>query len=73
VHAAVFSGPPASRAERKKRTARVPSLLRILRGHGIIAKIAGTHRYQVTGKGRAVMAAVLATDQAAASTLAKSA
>ena len=70
VHAAVFSGPPASEAERHKRTARVAYLLRILRGHGIIAKVDGTHRYQVTSKGREVIAAVLATDQAALSKLA---
>lgn len=71
VHAAVFNGPPASEAERRKRTARVAYLLRILRGHRIIEKIAGTHRYHVSDNGRQLIAAVLATDQAALSKLAQ--
>lgn len=71
VHAAVFATPHASEADRKRRTSRVAHLLRILRGHGIIAKIEGTHRYQVTDKGREVIAAVIATDQAALSKLAQ--
>jgi hypothetical protein len=65
VQRAVFSGPPASDRERHKRSARVSYLLRILRGHDLIQKVVGTHRYHVTTKGRAVIAAVIATDQAA--------
>lgn len=71
VHAAVFGTPPADEADRRKRTSRVAYLLRILRGHAIIAKIEGTHRYRVTDNGREVIAAVLATDQAALSKLAQ--
>lgn len=71
IHAAVFSGPPTSDADRRKRTARVAYLFRILRGHGLIEKVEGTHRYHVTAKGREVIAAVIATDQAAVSKLAR--
>jgi hypothetical protein len=39
IHAAVFCGLPASKAEAKKRTARVAYLFRILRGHGLIEKV----------------------------------
>jgi len=69
VHAALFSTPPGSDDDRKKRTARVAYLFRILRGHGLIEKVEGSHRYHVTDKGREVIAAVLATDQAALSQL----
>ncbi len=36
--------------------------LRILRGHGVIQKVTGTHRYHVTAKGRQLIAAVLAAN-----------
>jgi len=50
--------------ERRRQSARVSYLLRILRGHGLIQKVEGTHRYHVTDKGRELIAAVIATDQA---------
>jgi hypothetical protein len=69
LHSAVFHGSATSADDRRKRSARVSYLLRILRGHGLIDKVAGTHRYHVTTKGREVIAAVIATDQAALSKL----
>lgn len=45
---------------------RVGRLLRVLRAHGLIAKIAHTHRYRVTAKGRLCATALMAA--AAAST-----
>lgn len=62
---------PSSPDERRKRSAKVTYLLRILRGHGLIVKVPGTHRYLVTAKGRRLTAAVIATDQANISQLKK--
>lgn len=54
----------ADAAERTRLSAKVTRLLRILRGHGLIAKVSKTHRYQVTPKGRRSMSALLAARQA---------
>jgi hypothetical protein len=51
-------------AEQKRLSAKVTRLLRLLRGHGLIAKVPKTHRYQVTEKGRTSFSAVLAACQA---------
>lgn len=51
-------------AERKRLSAKVTRLLRILRGHGLIAKVPKTLRYQVTPKGRTSMSALLSARQA---------
>lgn len=50
---------PSSTKERKRICAVVSYRLRILRAHGLIAKIQRTHRYRVTKKGRRVMTALL--------------
>jgi hypothetical protein len=50
--------------EQKRLSAKVTRLLRLLRGHGLIAKVSKTHRYQVTEKGRTSLSAVLAARQA---------
>jgi hypothetical protein len=65
LHAAIYPAGPATDQERRSRSAHITYLLRILRGHGLIEKVTGTHRYLVTSKGREVIAAVIATDQAA--------
>ncbi|MBV8070536.1 MAG: hypothetical protein JO270_11560 [Acidobacteriaceae bacterium] len=46
--------------ESKRRSARATRLLRLLRGHGVLQKVSGTHRYQVTEQGRAKVQALLA-------------
>ena len=46
-----------TKEERKKRSGKVTRLLRLLKAHKLIRKVAKTHRYQLTEKGRlAVMA-----------------
>ncbi len=40
-------------------SARVTRLLRLLRAHGLVRKITGTHRYRLTPKGRRIATAVL--------------
>ena len=47
--------------------------LRLLRGHGLLRKVAHTHRYLLTAKGRVVVAALLAARQADTATLAAAA
>ena len=51
-------------AERRRRSARVTRLLRLLRGHGLLQKIAGTHRYQVADDARIRIQALLACHNA---------
>jgi hypothetical protein len=51
------------RKERKEMAA-VGRKLRLLRGHGLIAKVSKTHRYMVTEKGRRIITALLAARQA---------
>ena len=50
----------ADAATQKRLSGKVTRLLRLLRAHSLIAKIAKTHRYQVTEKGRANLSAILA-------------
>jgi hypothetical protein len=47
-------------AMQKRLSAKVTRLLRLLRGHGLIAKIPKTHRYQTTEKGRTSLSVILA-------------
>jgi hypothetical protein len=50
--------------EEKRHSTKVTRLLRLLRGHGLIQKIAKTHRYQLTEKGRNSLSALLAARNA---------
>jgi len=54
----------ASEKEQRRRTGRVGRKLALLRAHGLIRKIGGTHRYVVTDKGRTTLTALLAACQA---------
>ena len=47
------------RDEPHRASARVTRLLRLLRAHGLVRKISGTHRYHLTPKGRKITTAVL--------------
>jgi hypothetical protein len=59
LRAVLFGGTPLPE-EAKRQSAKVTRLLRLLRGHGVIAKVPHTHRYQVTAEGRRKIAALLA-------------
>ena len=48
-----------TRQEARRRTARVGYRLRLLRAHGLIRKVTGTHRYQLTTSARKAIAAIL--------------
>jgi hypothetical protein len=54
----------ASEQEQKRRVANVTRRLRLLRGHGLIRKITGTHRYVLTAKGRSTITALLTARRA---------
>jgi len=55
-----FSTPATSPEEARRRSAWTTRQLRLLRAHGLISKIQGTHRYLLTDTGRKVATAVLA-------------
>jgi hypothetical protein len=50
-------------AEARRRSARITRKLRMLRAHGILQKVAHTHRYQLTETGRKLITAVLTARQ----------
>jgi hypothetical protein len=54
-----FPSPPKTLREARRRSAWITRKLRLLRAHGLITKIAGTHRYQLTPSARKVNVAVL--------------
>ena len=58
--AALYPTATEDSLERRHRSARVTRLLRLLRGHGLLEKIPGTHRYQVGAHARIQIQALLA-------------
>ena len=60
-------------ATRRRRAGQVTRQLRLLRGHGLLRRVAHTHRYLLTAHGRVVVAALLAARQADTATLAAAA
>ena len=65
----LFPGEPPDPDARRRASARVTRLLRLLRAHGVIDKLEGTHRYVVTPSGNNAIAAVLAASKASLSRL----
>jgi hypothetical protein len=63
VRARLYNATEDRRRERQQMAA-VGRRLRLLRAHGLIAKVPKTHRYVVTEKGRRVITALLAARQA---------
>lgn len=57
VRTALF-GDGGTKKDTRRDAARVTRLLALLRAHHVIRKIAGTHRYQVTDKGRQIITAL---------------
>lgn len=60
----LYSGPTLCKAEQRRRSAAISRKLRLLRAHGLLQKLAHTHRYQVTEKGRLILTALLAARHA---------
>jgi hypothetical protein len=63
LQALLFRALPISAEEKRRRSARVSRLLRMLRAHHLIRKVSSTYRYVLTPKGRDVLAAVLITQR----------
>jgi hypothetical protein len=59
LQALLFVTPPATPREAHRRCAWVSRRLRLLRAHGVLRKVTGTHRYHVTKAGRQVVTAIL--------------
>jgi hypothetical protein len=58
--AALYPTASEDAAERRRRSARVTRLLRLLRGHGLLEKIPHSHRYQIGADARARIQGLLA-------------
>lgn len=63
VRAALYPG-KADAAEQRRQSGRVTRALARLRAHGLIKKIGGSYRYQLTREGRQIVTALLAARQA---------
>jgi hypothetical protein len=50
--------------EKKRHASAVTRKIRLLRAHGLLRKVSGTHRYVVSDKGRRIITALLAARQA---------
>ena len=53
------SSVPIDAAGRRRESARITRLLRLLRAHGLIGKVSGTRYYRTTATGRSIMSAAL--------------
>ena len=61
----------ADAAEQHRQAGRVTRVLALLRAHGLIRKVTGTHRYIVTDRGRSILTAILSAAQASVPALLK--
>jgi len=59
LQALLFSSVAKTSREARRRAAWITRQLRLLRAHGLINKITGTHRYQLTNAGRKLSVAIL--------------
>lgn len=73
LQAVFFAAPSEDPSERRRRSGKITRKLRLLRAHGLIHKLAHTHRYVVSEKGRQLIAAIAAAANADIATLAKAA
>lgn len=60
----LYAGPAHGKSEKRRRSAAVSRKLRLLRAHGLLRKVGTTHRYQVTDRGREILAAILSARKA---------
>jgi hypothetical protein len=59
IQAVLFPARPRDAAEQRRRTAHVSRQLRLLRAHGLIAKVPHAHRYRATTRGETLMSAAI--------------
>jgi len=60
LRAILYGRAPSSQQDQRRQSAAITRKLRLLRGHGLIRKVQGTHRYQLSTQGRTVITALLA-------------
>lgn len=60
----LYDRPANDQAEEKRRSGAVSRKIRMLRAHGLVRKVAGTHRYHLTERGRTIITAILAARSA---------
>lgn len=61
---ALLYGVNATAAEKRRQAAAITRKLALLRAHGLLKKVGGTHRWVLTDKGRRIVTALLAARQA---------
>ena len=66
----LYTKPASDEGDERRRSAAISRKLRLLRAHGLIHKIAKTHRYQLSPQGREIINALLAARQASTAKLA---
>jgi hypothetical protein len=59
----LYNQAPDTAKEKRRRSARISRLLRMLRAHHLIQKVPRTHRYLLTSRGRDVFAAILSAQR----------
>ena len=52
----LYNNPPCSEQEKRSRSSAITRKLRLLRAHGLIARIPKTYRYKLTKRGEALVA-----------------
>jgi hypothetical protein len=67
--ATLYNEPAQDDQERRRRSSRITRLLRLMRGHKLLAKIAGTHRYQIAQEARTKIQSLLCLHNANADQL----
>lgn len=67
----LFGAAEVGEEECRRQAAKVTRLLRLLRAHGLVAKVAKTHRYQLTDRGRTTITALQIAQQTPTDQLAK--
>lgn len=70
IRALLFK-PATAKIELRRQSAHITRSFALLRAHGIIRKVTGTHRYIVTARGRTLITAILSARQASVAQLLK--
>lgn len=60
LRALLFGAPPRTKKVARRQSASITRQIRMLRAHGLVRKVAKSHRYQLTTDGRIFVAALLA-------------
>ena len=67
----LFSVTPSEALPKRRQSAAVTRKIRLLRAHGLVQKITGTHRYKLTALGRRAVTALVCARQTSIESLAK--